>query len=137
MPHQGTRPEISPRSGAPAPLSSQLPTTQGQLGLGREAGSRLRPAAPKPASQPAQKLSSWRCREKGCVFPARPDGNGKCSYHRLQQLEPNLFESLQPTVLMLEQVKFGLPEDEPDDSRVVDRNRQAAERAAFLWEEAA
>jgi hypothetical protein len=40
-------------------------------------------------------------------------------------------------MLMLEQVKFGLPEDEPDDSRVVDQHRQAAERAAFLWEDAA
>lgn len=137
MLHQGTRPEISPRSGAPALLSSQSPTRQGQLRLGREASSRLKKTAPKPACLLALKLSSWRCREKGCVFPAKPDGNGKCFYHRLQQLEPNMFESLQPTVLMLEQVKFGLPEDEPDDSRVVDRNRQAAERAAFLWEEAA
>ena len=47
-----------------------------------------------------------------------------------------MFESLQPTVLMQEQIKFGLPEEEPDDSRVVDRHRQAEERAAFLLEEA-
>jgi hypothetical protein len=47
-----------------------------------------------------------------------------------------MFCSLQPTLLLLGQAKFGLPESEPDDSRFVDRRRQAAEWEAFHLEEA-
>ncbi len=36
---------------------------------------------------------------------------------------------------MSRQVAFGLPDEEPDDSRQQDRQRQAAEREAFIMEE--
>jgi hypothetical protein len=35
------------------------------------------------------------------------------------------------------QAPFGIPDEEPDDSRYEDRKRQAAEREAFLLDEAA
>jgi hypothetical protein len=34
------------------------------------------------------------------------------------------------------QAPFGIPDEEPDDSRQQDRQRQAAEREAFLLDEA-
>jgi hypothetical protein len=39
--------------------------------------------------------------------------------------------------LLLDQAKFGLPDSEPDDSRVRDRHRLASERIKFLLEDAA
>jgi hypothetical protein len=39
--------------------------------------------------------------------------------------------------LLLDQAKFGLPESEPDDARLKDRHRLAAERIRFLLEDAA
>jgi hypothetical protein len=62
---------------------------------------------------------------------------GECFYHQLQRLEPGFFESRQPTMLLLDQAKFGLPDSEPEDSRVVDRHRLATERAEFVLGEAA
>jgi hypothetical protein len=44
---------------------------------------------------------------------------------------------LQPSSLLLDQAKFGLPDTEPDDWRVQDRNRLAAERVRFLLGEVA
>jgi hypothetical protein len=35
------------------------------------------------------------------------------------------------------QAPFGIPDEEPDDSRQQDRKRQAAEREAFILDEAA
>jgi hypothetical protein len=84
---------------------------------------------------PAEKSS--RCSVKGCVFPARFDHSGSCSYHYLQRQEPNLFESRQPTVLLLDQAKFALPREQADDSRTIDRRRQAIEWQTYLLEEAA
>ena len=78
-----------------------------------------------------------RCCHRGCVFPAQPDGNRECADHRRQSLEAIYFQSQQPTLLLLEQAKFGLPDAEPDDSRVKDRQRLAAERVRFLLEDAA
>jgi len=78
-----------------------------------------------------------RCCHKACVFPAQPGAHGECAYHRLQSDEPGCFQSLQPSFLLLDQAKFGLPDREPDDGRVQDRNRLAAERVRFLLGEAA
>ena len=78
-----------------------------------------------------------RCCQKACVFPAQPGGQGECAYHRRQSLEPCCFQSLQPSFLLLDQAKFGLPDSEPDDARVRDRNRLAAERLRFMLGEAA
>jgi hypothetical protein len=58
-------------------------------------------------------------------------------YHRRQSLEPDCFQSQQPSFLLLDQAKFGLPDHEPDDSRVRDRHRLAEERVEFILGDAA
>jgi hypothetical protein len=78
-----------------------------------------------------------RCCQKGCVFPAQPGGRGECAYHRCQSLEPLYFQSQQPSFLLLDQAKFGLPDSEPDDGRVQDRHRLAEERVRFMLDDAA
>lgn len=92
---------------------------------------------PSTLQSPALPVSSSRCTVKGCVFPAGEDNQGRCFYHELQRLQPRFFASFQPTILVLEQAKFILPEGEPDDSRIKDRHRSAIERQAFLLEDAA
>ena len=77
-----------------------------------------------------------RCCQKGCVFPVQPGGGGECAYHRRQSLEPVCFQSQQPSLLLLEQAKFGLPDAEPDDGRIRDRHRLASERVRFMLEDA-
>lgn len=100
-----------------------------------DAGARplLRPHAPTALSS---QHPLPRCRQKGCVFPAQPGGD-ECADHRRRSLEPAYFQSQQPTFLLLDQARFGLPDSEPDDSRVKDRQRLAAERVRFLLEDAA
>jgi len=83
------------------------------------------------------RLSLPRCCEKGCVFPGQPGGQGECAYHRRQWLEPDCFQSQQPSSLLLEQAKFGLPDSEPDDERFRDRHRLAEQRVHFLLGDAA
>ena len=78
-----------------------------------------------------------RCCQKGCVFPAQAGADGECAYHLRQSLEPCCFQSQQPTFLLLDQAKFGLPDSEPDDGRVRDRHRLASERVRFMLEDAA
>jgi len=39
--------------------------------------------------------------------------------------------------LLLDQAKFGLADTEPDDGRIADRRRLAAERVQFMLEDAA
>ena len=78
-----------------------------------------------------------RCCQKGCIFPAQPGGAGECAHHRRQSLEPDCFQSQQPTFLLLDQAKFGLPDTEPDDGRVRDRHRLTKERVQFMLGEAA
>ncbi len=91
-----------------------------------------RPASAAPAPrQPA------RCSVKGCVFPAPLQGHTQCHYHELLQSEGELFQSHQPSHLLSLHAPFGIPDYEPDDSRQRDRERQAAEREAFLLDEAA
>lgn len=95
------------------------------------------PPLEKPPTAPPAPLELPRCTEKGCVFPA-PQGHTMCRYHELMQsdAEAELFESHQPTLLLSFQAPFGIPDEEPDDSRQQDRKRQAAEREAFLLDEA-
>lgn len=107
------------------------------------------PAEPyesRPTSQvdsrraaPLSSLSgASRCDEKGCVFPVVGPGKSKCLAHSREEDEPKHFGSSQPTVLLLDRAKYGLPdpETEPDDSRARDRRRELAEREAFLEETA-
>jgi len=94
-------------------------------------------ALPAPTGEVRRDLCSSRCCQKACVFPAHPDGRGECIYHCRQSLEPDRFQSLQPSSLLLDQAKFGLPDSEPDDTRVQDRHRLATERVQFILGEAA
>jgi hypothetical protein len=88
------------------------------------------PAAPAPRQSP-------RCSVKGCVFPVSGWGKTICRSHELQQSEGELFQSQQPSYLLSLYAPFGVPDHEPDNSRQEDRNRQAAEREAFLMDEVA
>jgi len=81
------------------------------------------------ASTPCRPVSP-RCCEKGCVFPAAREG--RCLQHDRQAREPILFSSHQPTRVVLEQGKFGVPETEIDTSRGQDRRKLAALRETFL-----
>jgi len=80
---------------------------------------------------------SPRCSHKACVFPAQPGAHGECAYHRRQAAEPGCFQSLQPSSLLLDQARFGLPDTEPEDGRVQDRHRLASERVRFMLGESA
>ena len=91
----------------------------------------------EPASAPPAPLPPARCSVKACVFPAPSPGKTKCRYHELLQAEAELFQSQQPSHLLSLHAPFGIPNDEPDDSRLQDRKRQAAEREAFILDEAA
>ena len=89
------------------------------------------PAGPPP---PDVRVCAGRCSEKGCVFPAiAPDG-GRCHQHDLECREPDLFGSQQPSMLLLDRAKFGLPDSEAQarESRLNDRRRLARQRERFL-----
>jgi hypothetical protein len=108
------------------------------------------PAIPEPATPPAvplpektfspppAPLPSTRCSEKGCVYPAVSLAQTTCRYHELLQsgVDAELFESRQPSYLLALYAPFGIPDDEPDDSRQQDRQRQVAEREKFLLDQA-
>jgi hypothetical protein len=119
---------------APAPRSPRTP---------HRPGPEITPPLESRVSSPAEpgvlgrEPFLPRCCQKACVFPAQPGCRGECAYHRRQSLEPGCFQSLQPSFLLLDQAKFGLPDSEPDDARVRDRNRLAAERMRFMLGEAA
>jgi hypothetical protein len=104
-------------------------------------------AGPSPPARRLQRSGLWpsplaapdfalgpRCAEKGCIFPATGSGTGRCLLHELEEREPALFLSCQPTLLVLDQWKFGLPDPEADYSRARDRRRLATLREEFLEE---
>jgi hypothetical protein len=84
-----------------------------------------------PAKKPVR-IEARRCVERGCIYPAGPGKSERCLQHQRQQREPTLFHSRQPSMILLDCAKFGLPEEEPEDSRFRDRRRLAAQREAFL-----
>ena len=75
-----------------------------------------------------------RCCVRGCVYPSGPAG--LCLDHQRQAQEPRFFQSQQPTMLVMDQVRFGVPDSDPDETRTHDRRRLAAAREAFLEEAA-
>jgi hypothetical protein len=75
-------------------------------------------------------FSAMRCSEKGCIFPASPDGHGRCSYHRHQEEEPVLFLSTQPTGMLLDPARI-LPDDNTNDGR----RKRDRRRLAAIWEQ--
>jgi len=95
------------------------------------------PVVPDTKTVTAPPDPSPRCSVKGCVFPAPPQGRPECHYHELLRTEAELFQSHQPSHLLSLQAPFIIPEEAPDDSRQQDRKRQAAEREAFILDEAA
>ena len=75
-----------------------------------------------------------RCCVRGCVYPSGP--TGLCLDHQRQAQEPRFFQSYQPTMLVMDQARFGVPDSDPDDARTHDRRRLAAAREALLEEAA-
>ena len=99
----------------------------------------LRPPPPFHSPPPVSahtvsKFVAGRCCVRGCVYPAGP--TGMCLDHQRQAQEPRFFQSHQPTMLVLDQARFGVPDSDLDDTRSHDRRRLAAAREVF-WEEAA
>lgn len=99
-----------------------------RAGLGSRTSGGCQLSAVSPGEQ--------RCSEKGCIFPVARHTTGKCLYHDREQREPALFHSLQPSMLLLDRAKFGLPDPKGDDSRARDRRRLAALREQCLEEAA-
>jgi hypothetical protein len=80
----------------------------------------------------ATKLSSARCGEKGCIFPAS-GGTGKCLHHYREEHEPSMYHSKQPTWAALQQGRFIESREETIfGSREADRRRFDTERETFL-----
>jgi len=94
-------------------------------------GASNRASSIPPAKRPVR-TEARRCAERGCIYPAGPGESGRCLQHQRQHREPALFHSRQPSTILLDCAKFGLPEEEPEDSRFRDRRRLAAQREAFL-----
>lgn len=130
---------------SPFSVLQHLSPVSEALGLQPCLESVKKPAA-KPAPlelipSPAPILDSYdasaaRCSVKGCVFPLT-QGRTECHYHELVRSEALLFQSHQPSHLLSLKAPFGIPDQEIDDSRLQDRQRQAAERAAFILDEPA
>jgi hypothetical protein len=120
----------------PAPVASTR-RTFGRPATGVRPSSASRASLRGHAGTLRRDSSSPRCSHKACVFPAQPGAHGECAYHRRQAVEPGCFQSLQPSHLLLDQARFGLPDSEPEDGRVQDRNRLAAERGRFMLGESA
>ena len=77
--------------------------------------------------------TSSRCRERGCIFPARGGAGGKCFHHFREELEPEMYLSKQPTRATLDQGKFlHADKDLLFGSREADRRRLESEREAFF-----
>lgn len=72
-----------------------------------------------------------RCAEKGCVFPATQPGAGRCLQHDRQHREPDLFGSQQPSMLLLDRAKFGLPDS---DSTRSESHAEDRRHMARLWQ---
>jgi hypothetical protein len=89
----------------------------------------------EPQKQPRRvtETSSFRCGEKGCIFPALRGQGGKCIHHDRQEREPSMYLSKQPTWAALEQNRFVEPrEEQVFGSREADRRRFDAERETFF-----
>jgi hypothetical protein len=128
------RPGLPGKSQLPGSLATVNPFARSasQPALPSLAEGASNPAIPIPPPKRPVMAEAPRCTEKACVYPAALGGSGKCVQHQRQQCEPALFEMRQPSMLLLDCAKFGLPEDEPEDSRFRDRRRQAKQRESFL-----
>jgi len=128
---RSTSTSLSAGSGKKRQLETPLPPPPGVENHCNQNPLILPPERPDLAGIEA---TAQRCSEKGCVFPAAGRGPGKCRQHQRQLREPALFSSLQPSTLLLDRAKFGLPESdsEPRVSRSSDRRRLTKLWQAFL-----
>ena len=96
-------------------------------------------ASPKMRPKAVSINLRGRCVEKGCVFPAAPDLEGRCLHHGRQLREPGLYSSHQPSSALVGRGKFGPPRAEEFEpgagKRGLDRRRLMAERERFLNEQ--
>jgi hypothetical protein len=115
----------------PGEAPARTPSDHGRPVSSDRPRSPLRPMAPGTMFIPLRS-ELRRCSTKGCVFPASAHGTGKCWHHELEELEPTHFLSRQPTQLVLDRAKFGLPDEEWDSSGARDRRRLAALREQFI-----
>ncbi len=82
-------------------------------------------------------IPSPHCAVRGCVYPAAEGDPTRCVYHRRESNEPGMFETLQPSSLMMGRAIFGLPDTEPDDSRRRARRQREKHGEHFGREDAA
>ena len=98
---------------------------QAQVPAPRTAASSLRLSRFSESSEVRAEVRGYvpRCNEKACVFPQARPGSGKCLQHERQSSEPDLFGSRQPSMLLLDRAKFGVPDSDLDEeaSRANDR----------------
>ena len=82
-------------------------------------------AKPMPASMPparqAEAAPNLRCSTRGCVFPAAPGCGGLCRQHGLEESDPTVFSSQQPTRVLINRVIYasGTPEGDVIRTREV------------------
>ncbi len=96
-----------------------------------------KPASAGPARGSTGVTPSTRCAVRGCIFPAGAENPPRCLYHQRELTEPKMFETQQPSQLILGHAKFGLPDTEPDDSRLRARWKREKRRDRLTREEAA
>ena len=125
------RPRLPGQHDLPESLQTLNPSTGSASPPPLAEGTSSRAISIPPAKKPVR-IEARRCIERGCIYPAGPGESGRCLQHQRQQHEPALFHSRQPSMILLDCAKFGLPEEEPEDSRFRDRRRLLAQREAFL-----
>jgi len=120
----------------------QATTLEGEASIpslrGSDTSLPLAPSAPTPPDptpgQSAITPRPLRCGVKGCIFPAASVSTGRCLVHDRAEKEPKHFLSVQPSILLLDQAKFGIPDPDYEDLRAQDRRRLAALRERFREE---
>jgi hypothetical protein len=103
------------------------------LGHRSEGASAVRDAEPRVP----QLAALPRCGQKGCVYPAARVHLFLCIHHLRERREPSLFHSQQPSLVLLDQARFGPGAGDEDLlERSQDRHRLTQERERFLNEAA-
>ncbi len=90
-----------------------------------------------PARGQTRVTPSIRCAVRGCIFPAGAGNPPTCIYHQRELSEPKMFETQQPSQLILGRAKFGLPDTEPGDFRLRARWQRGKRREHLTREDAA
>ena len=124
---------------SPSPPSADFPfpvvgnlhqMPRGTLKAGNLEG--LPPPRPPTPILAASLLLNPRCKIKACVFPASDLAAGMCHFHDLQEIEPELFQSFQPILYVLQQAKYGEPGQPVDDGERGGRRPLCTRRGASV-----